>query len=305
MLEVIKPGVSSTIQDLGRFNAAQYGLSQGGPADLHAFCWGNFLLGNPTNAAQIEITNGGFQALSHCEGFIAVTGAAVTLTINGVPLPTWSAHKVKIGDQLKLSHAKQGNFAYLAVSGGFDTPRYLDSRATVSRNRAGGVNGDGASLNIGDKLRWDQVVTHIRPPLSRFQIPDYLAPLTLRLVPGYQFEDFAPDAIKQLLHELYYLSPKSNRMGYTLQGEPIATPQLGIISEGIALGSVQVPPSGQPIILLNDRQSIGGYPKLGTICKIDLPRLAQYRFGQPVRFSLISRQMAAAKLLKFHQFFNL
>ncbi|KGK16049.1 biotin-dependent carboxyltransferase family protein [Vibrio navarrensis] len=285
-LKVIKPGSLSLIQDFGRFALAHQGITQGGPVDDYAYSWSNHLLGNPVNCTSLEITLGqaAFEVLSSCQ--LAICGGDLDARLNGHPLHNWSEFRAHKGDILTFGLAKNGLRAYLSVVGGFDVSPQLGSTSTVVRDHLGGLKQNGMPLVAEQLLPFaphQPNPNKARSLTFRFK-PDYNLPLKLRVIEGCQAADFAAEEIALFYQTRFTVDPNSNRMGYRLAGRTISPPYQGILSEGITLGAIQVPPNGQPIILLNDRQTIGGYPKLGCVARIDLPRLAQAKPGQEVRF---------------------
>lgn len=304
-LEVLQAGPLSLIQDYGRLGQQHQGMSPGGPADQHAFAWANRLLDNPPTAAMLEITLGPCRLKLHANLCIALCGAQMQAHCNGQPLENWCSHSLKAGDELELGMARVGLRSYLAVAGGLQvTPQY-GSCASVQRDALGGLYQDGQPLRNGDIIACDHhpAVAGRSVPLQ-FQ-PDYTTALTLRLLAGYQWDDFEPEAREQLLNSHYSISSAADRMGYRLQGPALAAPAATGVSEGIAYGAVQVPPDGQPIVLLTDRQSIGGYPKAGCIASLDAAQLAQRRPGQSLRFGLAKLDTISHELQSFQRFFGL
>lgn len=283
-IEVIKPGQQTLIQDFGRFGLAHYGITQGGPVDDYAYSWANHLLGNTVNMPTLEITLGQAEFLIHSTCEMAIAGGDLGARLDGIPLDNWSTFKALKGQRLTFGLPKNGLRSYLAINGGFLVSPQLGSAATVTRDQLGGL-ADGYPLSLGDVLKFTPHVPRARSVQMTFRYkPDYNLPIELRLIEGYQVSDFSRDSINALYELEFDVSQLVSRMGYRLSGNQIAVPDKEYLSEGIALGSVQVPPNGEPIILLNDRQTIGGYPKIGCVARIDLPRLAQAKPGQKVRF---------------------
>ncbi|EGA67014.1 biotin-dependent carboxyltransferase family protein [Vibrio brasiliensis] len=283
-IEVIKPGQQTLIQDFGRFGLAHYGITQGGPVDDYAYSWANHLLGNTVNMPTLEITLGQAEFLIHSTCEMAIAGGDLGARLDGIPLDNWSTFKALKGQRLTFGLPKNGLRSYLAITGGFLVSPQLGSAATVTRDQLGGL-ADGYPLSLGDVLKFTPHVPRARSVQMTFRYkPDYNLPIELRLIEGYQVSDFSRDSINALYELEFDVSQLVSRMGYRLSGNQIAVPDKEYLSEGIALGSVQVPPNGEPIILLNDRQTIGGYPKIGCVARIDLPRLAQAKPGQKVRF---------------------
>lgn len=303
-LKVLKPGILTLVQDLGRFAYQHIGLSPGGAADEHAFLWANRLLNNRPNNPALEICFGGLQLEVLANTNIAITGAEMNATLNDQPLENWQTHSIKVGDKLNFAHASSGIRSYLAIQEGFQLQPSFGSVATVMREKIGGIDGYGNPLKADDFLPCSEhkltVTTHV-PPLF---IPDYQQPLILGVIPNEQNAQFTESELEKLFHWTYKISPQSNSMGIRLEGEPIIPKVNGIISEGIAYGTIQVPPDGQPIILLKDRQTMGGYPKLGTLFVLDAFLLAQQQAHTEVRFTQISLEDAQEKLRYFYRFFG-
>ncbi|MET2900305.1 biotin-dependent carboxyltransferase family protein [Vibrio rotiferianus] len=305
-LLVEKPGPLSLIHDFGRFGLAHIGITQSGPVDDYAYSWSNHLLGNPVNCSVIEITlgNANFKALADCH--LALCGGDLNASINGEPIANWSDFCLRKGQTLKFGMPKNGLRAYLAVKGGFSVEKHLGSTSTVLRESLGGMTKDGEPLKAGDIIGFEPHSLPMSKPKQmtfRFK-PDYNLPLKLRVIEGYQFEDFSQQSIDDFYSARFKISPNSNRMGYRLEGKAIQPPYDGVLSEGIALGSIQIPNDGNPIVLLNDHQTIGGYPKFGCVARIDLPRLAQAKPGQTVSFVKGDRQGLQDVWCQWAQFFG-
>ncbi|GAA5141891.1 biotin-dependent carboxyltransferase family protein [Thalassotalea piscium] len=287
---VEKSGVQSILVDSGRFGQAHIGLTQGGPADENAFYWLNRLLGNNSNNTAIECNFGGLLLRSTSDQTIAVTGANAPLFINGQRKATWCSYRVSADDLIELGHASKGAIVYLGVNKGFNIPLQFGSSTTVVRENIGGLSGE--PLKIGDILPIFDVETKPLLSMPRKHIPSYHQHLTLRLILGAQHSFFSEQATKTLFNCEYVVSKQADRMGYRLEGPALQASKSSMTSEGIAFGAVQVPPNGQPIVLLSDRQTLGGYPKLGAILSIDAYRLSQCTAGALVYFQEISLNQA-------------
>ena len=303
-LKVIKPGVLTLVQDLGRFAYQHIGLSPGGAADEHAFLWANRLLDNRSNSPALEICFGGLQLEALANTNIAITGAEMNATINDQPIENWQTHALKVGDKLSFAHATSGIRSYLAIQDGFQLQPSFGSVATVMREKMGGLDGDGSPLKTDDFLPCSENKPTLTTRVPPVFIPDYQQPLVLSVIPGEQTDQFDETELEKLYHWIYRISPQSDRMGIRLEGEPIKPRVQGIISEGIAYGTIQLPPDGQPIILLKDRQTMGGYPKLGTLFVLDAFLLSQQQANTEVRFTQISLEEAQEKLRYFYRFFG-
>jgi antagonist of KipI len=286
-LLIADAGPLTTVQDLGRTGYLRVGIPPSGPLDRDAFVLGNRLVGNPDGAAGLESTLLGPCVEFADERLIAVTGAEMPVTLNGTPVERWTALRVRAGDVLKLEPARAGVRAYLAIAGGITTPLALGSRATYLRGRLGGH--EGRSLRRGDVLplgpvgdaRRGRVPPRVRPD----RVPYYPEEIEIHVVLGPQDDRFAPSAIAAFLAGPYEVLPQTDRMGTRLKGPRIDhTRGHDIVSDGIPLGGIQVVGDGQPIVLLVDRQSTGGYTKIATVCSFDIGRIGQRRPGQRVRF---------------------
>ena len=286
MIRVLEPGALTTVQDLGRPGHLRYGIPPSGPIDHVAFVVANRLVGNEDGAAGLECTVLGprFEVRTPCA--IAVTGAAMPLTVNGAEAPAWTTLIVKTGDVVKLGAARAGVRAYVAFSGGVEVPSVLGSRATYVRGRLGGL--DGRALRKDDRLA---LFPAALPPVRRARagvIPPLDDEPEIRVVLGPQADRFTDDGLRTFLGSAYEVLPQSDRMGARLAGPRIAhTAGHDILSDGIALGSIQVPGDGQPIALLVDRQSTGGYTKVATVCSFDIGRLGQIKPGHRLRFRTV------------------
>lgn len=303
--KVIQPGIFSLLQDSGRYSWHGIGLTTGGPMDRQAFRWANRLCGNHDVSAAIEVTVGGLVLEAESHSSIAITGADTPLTINNKSAPLWQTHYVMAGDRIELGYATKGSRSYLAVAGGFQAEAIFDSQATVPREALGGLHQDGQPLKTGDNLPCPELDQ--QPPLLR--VPersraDINGRATLRVILGYQQDAFTEVQKQLFFSSEYKVTDSSDRMGYRLNGAQIAPSIGGILSEGICLGAIQVPADGQPIILLRDRQTIGGYPKLGSVLSLDLDRLAQLMPGDILRFEPISIDQAHNVLLLAEQKFT-
>lgn len=278
-LRIIKPGPYTLLVDSGRRLCQHFGLAAGGAADIHSYEWCNQLLGNPPNTPALEIAAGPFAAEFLFQGHAALCGAEHSAKLNGKPVHNWSSFSVTPGDTLQLGYAQSGVRSYLSVGGVWNVDTLFDSCQRV--------NDDGSArpIKAGEHIHFSalkQLKLNKMTPWN--QIPDDDSALCLPVRPSYQFHRFPEDQRQAMIDGHYTISPQSNRMGYRLQGPVVHWPATGIESEGIALGAVQIPPDGQPIVLLNDRQTIGGYPKIGCVEASACSRLTQRRPGQKVSF---------------------
>lgn len=292
---VIAPGILSLLQDQGRFGQSALGLTSGGSMDTTSAAWANYLLGNPANATLIECSVGGLQLQANGNSYIVVTGAELALSINDSPLELWTVHQVKSGDIIKLGMVTKGLRVYVAVAGGFSIKPQFNSSSTVLREGIGGLNGN--KLQANDTLPAPTVSNLPRLSLPLTLRPQINSVLTLRLIEGYQASSFTSVERQRFYSHSYTVNPQADRMGYKLSGAAIACQQSQLLSEGICYGAVQIPPDGQPIVLLNDRQTLGGYPKIGSVLSLDCALLAQATAGTKVYFTPISAEHAQHALI--------
>ena len=301
-IEISEAGFLSLLQDRGRFGHHRIGLTTGGPMDLNAYRICNKLLGNPEDAVVVEVTLGGLVVAATADHLICVTGAPVELKINDEILPLWSCHQFKSGDTLSLKASDLGLRSYLGVANGFDIESKFDSVSTVVREKVGGLNGE--KLAAGDILNCGDTESTLKMKLLSEQHPIYNSHASLRVIPGYQYDYFSRIDVKRFFSNRYKVSDRSDRMGYRLLGPSIHSKNKQLLSEGISLGAIQIPADGQPIVLLNDRQTIGGYPKLGSVLSLDVSLLAQLRPGNTVEFKPISIETAHNLLHLNEHFIN-
>lgn len=288
-------GPLTTIQDLGRFGHLRVGIPTSGPMDHDAFVIANRLVGNPDHAAQLECTLIGPRVEFTDERLVAVTGADMAPTLNGHAVEAWQGLRVKAGDVLRLGPAKSGVRAYLAIGGGVETPPVLGSRSTYTRGRLGGL--EGRALRRGDRLPLGAIATARPRRVHRERVPAYTNDATLAVILGPQDDRFTAAGIAAFLEGSYEMLPQSDRMGARLKGPFIEhTRGHDIVSDGIAMGAIQVIGEGQPIVLLADRQSAGGYTKIATVCSFDIGRIAQVKPGGRLHFRRVTVAEAHAML---------
>jgi antagonist of KipI len=276
-LKVIESSGIATIQDSGRRGWKRFGVPASGPMDAFAFRAANKLAGNPVNCAAIEIGMGDviFQALQDC--VIAVTGVGYSLSIFAWNFPLWSSFFVRGGWQIQLNKIEPGMWAYLAVTGGIQTPPILDSRSANLRGHFGGL--DGRMLQAGDIL---ETIPHnsyrefVPSILSQEALLPYNDHPMIGVIMGPQERNFSTEAIDTFLSSAYSVTPSSDRMGYRLEGAALTLRNAKeLVSEGMAFGSIQVPTNGKPIVMMADCPTTGGYSKIGNVISADLPLLAQ------------------------------
>ncbi|WP_460098049.1 5-oxoprolinase subunit C family protein [Pseudomonas sp. H3_C08] len=279
------------LQDAGRFGVRHLGVTQGGAADWCSMSWANWLLGNELDATVIEITLGGLAVVAEEECWLALAGADLAARIDGQPLAPWRSFKLGKGQTLQLTQPLLGARAYLAAPGGFQAPQVLGSSATVVREELGGLDGMGLPLAKGAVLSYcgeSRLLREVPLPLQ----PDLKSNAPLDLVLGAQIGQFSGQSLFDVFNTTWAVDSRADRMGIRLLGSALHYQGQPMISEGIPLGAVQVPPDGQPIVLLNDRQTIGGYPRLGALTPLALARLAQRLPGDKVRFTPVMQERA-------------
>ncbi len=271
--------------------------------DCHAFAWASRLLGDPVTCPQIEICFGNFSARFDQPTCFAITGANPGWALDGQSLEGWRTYRAGAGAVLTGSVARSGLRSYLAVQGGFCVSTVLGSCSTVGGDQLGGL-AQGRPLAAGDVLpftaRPDGALVRVPPKYVR----EYSREFTLRVVPGNQFHQFSANIRDQFFRQQYHVSSQIDRMGCRLQGQPLVHGLEQMASEAVPSGAIQIPGDGQPIVLLRDRQTIGGYPKLGSVYAVDLDTLGQARPGETVRFQLGSLAEAQAELDEFRRFFG-
>ncbi|CAM3789559.1 MULTISPECIES: 5-oxoprolinase subunit C family protein [Paenibacillus] len=305
-LTVLKPGLLVTVQDLGRFGYGKYGVITSGAMDKESHRVANWLVGNPDEAAALEITWSGFSLRMEEDGWIAVTGGDLSPRIEDTPVPMWRPVYVRRDSVLTFQQVRFGCRAYLAVSGGLNVPKVMDSRSTYLRAGIGGW--EGRPLHAGDRLstypsRLSNRSVDRSTITGAFYAPRWFAlpgkipatgqEVTVRAMPGRQYEDFDEVSQHGFFHQPFRIRPESDRMGYRLTGPDLRlTKAKEYVSEAVALGTIQVPADGQPIILMADRQTLGGYPKIAQIASVDIPLVAQLQPGGTLRFMEITLREA-------------
>jgi len=294
-LHVLSPGPMTTIQDAGRHGYVASGIGVSGVMDQDAYAAANYLVGNRHGEAVLEATLMGPSIQFDSDCICAVTGADMGTKIGNKEVEPYRPFWVQAGQVLTMGYAKTGCRGYLAVQGGFDVPVVMGSRSTNLKCVLGGH--EGRVLKVGDVLEVpDESRSTVMDRKRRQQV--YEQEVTVRVIPGPQADAFTEKGFRTLWEQSFSVSAKSDRMGLRLDGPVIETKEgSDIVSDGIALGAIQVTSGGQPIILLADRQTTGGYAKIGTVCSFDIPKLAQLKPGGIIHFEEITVE-AAQRLLK-------
>lgn len=294
-LEIVSPGLLTTVQDRGRYGYQRFGVPVSGAMDEFALRAANLLVGNDQSAACLEMTVLGPTARFLRDARIAVTGGDLTANLNGEPLPRWQAVDVARDSELGFRNMRDGMRAYLAVAGGIDVPLVMGSRSTYLPSGIGGF--DGRALAAGDVVSAfpaDTAGPARRLPRG-YEPPAYGSHHEIRVVMGPQADAFGQDAIDVLLGSTFTISLDSDRMGYRLEGAEVShATGPDIVSDGNAPGAIQVPGSGVPTVLLADRGTTGGYTKIATAISADLGKLAQAVPAQTVSLTAVDLDEAAA-----------
>lgn len=295
-LSIIQPGLSSTVQDLGRPGHSAMGIAPAGAADRLSLRIGNRLLGNAESAAAIEMTLTGEIIEVEAGAVVCLAGAAAPdarIEREGTArrLDAWTPTPVRAGSIIRIGPLRGGARALLCFDGGIDTPAVLGSRsAHTPSGIGGGPLSAGTELALGDPVRGLQLA-----PLEsrlRAQVREMLDRTTLRITPGAQHDRFAPGAIEGITASGFTVGDRSDRMGLRLLGSPVEPPAGSIRSEGVVTGCIQIPPGGEPIALLVDRPATGGYPVIACVIRADLPALGQRRPRDTIRFEWADRPAA-------------
>lgn len=297
-IDVLKPGALSQLQDLGREGYQHLGVVVGGAMDSHSHRCANALVGNDAHEATLEITLMGPSLRFVSPQVIALCGADLSARIGEDAVPMNRALRVEAGTQLDFGKRLDGMRCYLAVRGGFDVPPVMDSRSTYVRGAFGGLNG--RALKKGDVLPTRETSLALREGIAAMPLR---APTdVVRVIAGQQWDLFTDEAQRAFTQSEFRISPQSDRMGFRLEGPVLERRHaLEMISEGVAFGTVQVPPDGRPIVLMADRQTTGGYPKIACVASVDLPLLAQMAPQQALRFELIPLEAAQTLYLEYEQ----
>lgn len=298
-ISIVTPGLLTTVQDLGRWGYQSFGVSVAGPMDPRSHRLANAHIGNPARAATLEITLTGPELEFEDDRQVAVTGATFDLQLDGRSMSSGAPFRVSRGSRLTFGQRRRGARAYLAISGGIEVPALLGSRATHRLSHLGGHEGRalvaGDRLSLGPRSALRRNAPH-PPSMGVFTIPDGHA--IVRVLPGPQRERFAAQALDVLQSAPYQLTSESDRMGFRLKGPLLErTIDSEMISDATPLGVLQVPPSGQPVLLMADRQTTGGYPKIATVISADIGLAGQLAPGDTIAFTVCTKPQAIAALI--------
>lgn len=296
--EVLKSGVFTLIEDMGRFSYTHLGVTNSGFMDEYAALKANKLLENDSTTNLLEISFGNVKLKALEDTLVCLTGAKCEFSINGTKHDTWQTFQIKKNDEIEIGKILEGQRVYLAIKNGFNIKKEFGSFSTTIKENLGGLNG--TQLKKGDFLPFSKCSNDFHRRLKEEFIPNYNEQLTLRVILSYQDDSFSKEEKEKFFSSEYKITPDFNRMACKLSGEKINSKLDGIVSEGIAYGAIQIPKDGQPIILLKERQTIGGYPKIGSVLSIDCFKLSQMKVGTTVKFEEISISQAQKKLKIFY-----
>jgi biotin-dependent carboxylase-like uncharacterized protein len=287
IFKVLEPGPFTTVQDSGRYGYQQFGIPVSGALDMFSYLAANMLVGNRAGAAALEVTFMGPRLEALSDALVAVTGAAAPVLVNNKPQPMWTSFRVTSGDVIAIRATLKGVRVYIAVAGGFLVPQVMGSSSTYTGGKIGGLDGrplaKGDTLHCGPADALNRVVS--LPEAFR---PQFNPEITLKALPGPQ-DDYFDTGLDAFFGSEFTITAKADRMGYRLEGPKIELKEgvsKSIISEPSLSGAIQIPPDGQPIILLVE-QTVGGYVKIATIITPDLDVVAQARPGDKIRFKRV------------------
>ncbi len=300
VLNVREPGLFTTIQDLGRPSAVSAGVQPGGAMDRFAHAAANLLVGNDPGHATLECTFSGPQLIAEHACLIAITGADFDPHVNGAPVPAWTSLFLGAGANLTFGARRSGARTYIAVAGGIEADRWLGSMSTNVMAARGGKHGrqlrSGDTISVAGEPR--------KPAVSGRRLPEALLPAygdhTLQAIAGPHVKRLSLEGRRLLFGAPYRLSRDADRMGYRLEGPQLGMSGEELLSFGLVQGAVQVPQNGQPILLMADHQTAGGYPVVATVVSASLPVAAQLLPGDELRFAeaTIERANAMRKALE-------
>lgn len=295
-----KVGLQTTFQDLGRSGYQQFGVPVSGAMDRFSLQVGNLLVGNGRGEAGMEMTMMGPELVAKSDSVVALTGADLRPVLNGEPAPMWKSFRLREGDRLKFGTPGQGLRCYLTVAGGFDIPSVMGSKSNY------GKAGLGKAIHKGDLIYGFAGKGEPGIGLSARQIPKFDKEAEVRVVKGPHTDYFTDEAVAAFFSDTHTISPQSDRMGYRLSSDSLEHKgKADIWTDAIPFGGIQVPAGGQPIILMADRQTTGGYPRIGTVISVDLPKVAQLAPGGKIRFRAVKVDEAEALYREQEQFFKL
>jgi antagonist of KipI len=313
-ITIIKPGIMSSIQDLGRWGFQQYGVPIGGAMDTVSASVANLICGNDEHEAVIEMTLHGTAILFNAPAYCALVGGGCKAFVEETELPFNRLLHIPANSLITTSSSDTGCRSYLAVAGGLEINKEMNSASTYVPSGIGGVGG--RNLMTGDTLFFRSAQHYIQSAtdkklanqvgVSLWHVPDLIpikeVPAAIHVVPGPEFSYFNTDAQEAFFNTSFTISPQSNRMGYRLEGAQFQPKEKKeMVSTAVTAGIVQVTNEGTPVVLMADAQTTGGYPRIGRICSADIHLLAQTRPGQNIRFIETDDQESALRFVKMHE----
>lgn len=314
-IHVRHPGVQATIQDLGRIGAQKYGIVVSGAMDKMSLRIGNILVHNEEHEAGIEVMFYGTSFECIANQLIAITGGDLQPEIDGVAVPMWRPIFMKKGSTLTFKGPKSGSLAYVAIAGGIDVPEEIGSKSTFSKAGIGGYKG--RALQTGDELAVGSLSDRQEKSMQALQKmqthPEWYVNASeiftgkknerIRVLKGSEYGLFSENSQTAFTSSVYTLTSQADRMGYRFSGDELRlSTQEELLSEGVTYGTIQVPSSGNPIVLMAERQTTGGYPKIGQVITADLPKLAQLQPNSRVTFEIVSIEEAEKELFRLESF---
>lgn len=312
MITILKPGLLTTIQDLGRVGYQKYGVVVGGAMDLYSHRIANLLVGNEEHIPTIEITLMGPVIQFHQDTLIAICGGDLTPMADGKSVPMWRPFLVRKEQVLRFEACVKGCRTYMAIAGGLNIPFVMGSASTYVRGEMGGVHG--RALQVHDEIsigtmNWTSLKIFQKLLIGgnvKWSVPSKRIHPIIRIVKGREYKYFSTESRKLLYESVFEISTKADRMGYRLVGPALLREErTEMISEAVDFGTIQVTPEGNPIILLADRQTTGGYPRIAQVISVDLPMLAQMKPGDKIMFKEICLQDAQQLFRENERFFSM
>lgn len=309
-IKVLQPGILATIQDLGRYGLQKFGVIVGGAMDSISLRIANLLVGNSEGEGALEVTLYGTTLLFESDELISITGGNLQPSVNGIEVPMWRPLLIRKGSVLKFNAAINGCRAYVSFSGGINVPKVMNSKSTYLRAEIGGFQG--RKLKKGDVFKCDKrtelgeyLFKQLKKETASLSWSVYYTTFvtfkktqTVRVIRGSEYKHFNEESLKKFFTTPYTVTTHADRMGYRLEGEKIQLKEpFELLSEGVTFGTIQIPSNGQPIILMADRQTTGGYPKLGQVITADLPFLAQMQANDHIYFKEVTLEEAQWALI--------
>lgn len=308
-IKVKHPGVHATIQDTGRTGAQKYGVVVSGVMDKLSLRIGNILVHNDQNEAGIEVMFFGTSITFTEDHVIAITGGDLQPKMNGSLVPMWRPIYIEKSSTITFKGTAKGCFAYISIAGGFDIPKEIGSKSTFIRARIGGYKGRALEkedmIDIGPQNKASEEMMsalkessfHPKWHVNHSALYAYSDEQVIRVLKGSEYDLFSEESKQLFTSEPYTLTTQADRMGYKFDGQVLKQSNpVELLSEGVTHGTIQVPANGKPIILMADRQTTGGYPKIAQVITADLPRLAQVQPNSKIRFEIVSMLEAEKEL---------